>query len=84
MQTADFPGADAPYIDLPLERITQWAVFHRLQELSIPCECGLSKMLRVGVQTPTSALQVWSVVQANTAPRQCTVAHLNRCWSQVL
>lgn len=69
---------------LVLDRIERWNVYRRLQELSIPCDCASGKLLKVRVHTPTDALQVWGVVRQFTASRQVAVAHLERCWQQLV
>ncbi|MGF1570885.1 MAG: Asr1405/Asl0597 family protein [Nodosilinea sp.] len=67
---------------LELDRIHQWNVFKRLQELSIPCECAWGQPLRVTVATPAAAIQTWSVVQHCTAPTANLAQHLDRCLQQ--
>lgn len=69
---------------LMLDCIERWNVYRRLQELSIQCDCAPGKSLEVRVHTPTDAIQVWGVVRQFTAPRQVTVAHLDRCWQQLV
>jgi hypothetical protein len=41
----------------------RWQIYHRLRELEISCECSAGKPLRVVVDTPTAAIQVWSVAR---------------------
>ena len=67
---------------LDLDRIERWNVFKRLKELSIPCQCACGQPLQVNIETATAAIQVWSVVQQFTAPRNVSIKHLERCWKQ--
>ncbi|MEO0406397.1 MAG: Asr1405/Asl0597 family protein [Cyanobacteria bacterium P01_A01_bin.135] len=67
---------------LELDPIERWAVFDRLQALSIPCHCAYNQPLRVQVATVTAALQVWSVVQQATQPRLALAERLESCWRQ--
>lgn len=67
---------------LGLDRVVTWEVYRRLQDLSIPCQCGVHQPLTVTAATPLALAQVWSVVKTQTAPRADQVAHLNRCWQQ--
>ncbi|MBW4467788.1 MAG: hypothetical protein KME07_20360 [Pegethrix bostrychoides GSE-TBD4-15B] len=61
-------------------RIERWQVYHRLQDLKIPCWCLADGTLRVEVQTSISALLLRSVVQQFVASRQEMVNWLERCW----
>jgi hypothetical protein len=65
---------------LDLDPVERWNVFNRLQELAIPCQCACGQPLRVDVETPTAAIQVWSVTQQLTVPREITLDRLERCW----
>jgi hypothetical protein len=61
-------------------RIDRWCVYHRLQELKIPCWCLADGTLRVEVQNSLGALLLRSVVQQFMASRQEMVHWLERCW----
>jgi hypothetical protein len=61
-------------------RIDRWQIYHRLQELMIPCWCPEDGSLRVEVQNGMGALLLRSVVQQFVAPRQEMVNWLERCW----
>ncbi|MEO1299235.1 MAG: Asr1405/Asl0597 family protein [Cyanobacteria bacterium J06636_16] len=69
-------------ITLDLDPINRWNVFHRLQELSIPCHCACGQPLQVSVTTAAAALQVWSVARQFTASRCLVIDHLNCCWKK--
>jgi hypothetical protein len=61
-------------------RIDRWRIYHRLQELMIPCWCPEDGSLRVEVQNSTGALLLRSVVQQFMASRPEMVRWLERCW----
>jgi hypothetical protein len=61
-------------------RIDRWRIYHRLQELTIPCWCLDDGSLRVEVQNGMGALLLRSVVQQFLASRQEMVNWLERCW----
>jgi len=61
-------------------RIDRWRIYHRLQELMIPCWCPEDGSLRVEVQGGMGALLLRSVVQQFVASRQEMVFWLERCW----
>jgi hypothetical protein len=63
--------------------ITRWEVYHRLQELEIPCECATERPLQASITTATAAIQVWSVVRQVTASRRELVTWLEDCWLSV-
>lgn len=57
----------------------RWQVYHRLQELGIPCHCSMGQPLWVTVNSPTDALQVWSVARIHQQSRQDLAQWLERC-----
>lgn len=73
------PLSDTHIVAIP--RIDRWRIYHRLQELMIPCWCLPDGSLRVEVQTGVSALLLRSVVQQFMASRQEMVNWLERCWN---
>jgi hypothetical protein len=70
--------ANSHLVSVP--RIERWQIYHRLQDLKIPCWCLADGTLRVEVQTSISALLLRSVVQQFVASRQEMVNWLERCW----
>lgn len=58
----------------------RWLIYHRLDELSIPCQCKTNQPLRVEITNVTAAIQLWSVTRRLTAPRQDLIDWLKRCW----
>lgn len=73
------PGSLVGHI-LAIPRGDRWRVYHRLQELLIPCWCSLDGYVWVEVNDPVVAAQVRSVVQQFFAPRQELVDWLEQCW----
>lgn len=63
-----------------VSRILRWQIYHRLQELRIPCWCPADGSLRVEVNDSVSAMLVRSTVQQFVAPRQELLDWLERCW----
>lgn len=75
-QPLHFPSS----VVLELAHIHRWSVYHRLQELSIPCWCAIGQPLRVVVNDAPTLLLVWSVLKSCTAPRQICQRWLEHCW----
>ncbi|MGP1371771.1 MAG: Asr1405/Asl0597 family protein [Almyronema sp.] len=65
-----------------LDRIERWNIYNRLQELAILCHCAKGQPLQVQINTVTELVQLWSVIQQFTAPRQTQLAYIERCWQQ--
>lgn len=65
-----------------IQGVQRWNVYHRLQQLEIPCHCRPHHPLQVQIDTPTAAIQLWSVLQQLTANRQSHIQRLQRCWQQ--
>ena len=63
-----------------VNRSERWEIYHRLQELQIPCQCSPNQPLRVQLDHATAAIQLWSVVRQLTAPRSELISWLNLCW----
>lgn len=61
----------------PVER---WAIYHRLQELEIKCDCDTASPLQVEIASPTDAMQLWSAVKHATASRHELIRWLENCW----
>ncbi len=58
----------------------RWQVYHRLQELAIPCWCDTNQPLRVHIDDALTAVQLWSVLRQLTTSRQDLVCWLERCF----
>jgi len=60
----------------------RWLVYHRLQELNIPCHCASNQPLTVSLRAPIQAIQLWSIIKQLRGSRQELVSWLNSCWQQ--
>ncbi|MEC4819279.1 MAG: hypothetical protein SAK29_39310 [Scytonema sp. PMC 1069.18] len=58
----------------------RWRIYHRLQELTIPCSCPPDGSLRVRVNGCLTAMLVRSTIQQFMASRQELIDWLERCW----
>ena len=65
-------------VEVPLG--DRWCIYHRLQELMIPCACPTDGSLRVEVNHGITAILVRSTVQQFTATRCELLNWLERCW----
>jgi hypothetical protein len=63
-----------------IPRSDRWLIYHRLQELMIPCWCPDDGSLRVEANNGIAAILVRSTVQQFVASRQELVDWLERCW----
>jgi len=66
-------------LQIPLS--DRWRIYHRLQELMIPCSCPADGSLRVQVNSLLAAVLVRSTVMQFLAPRQELVDWLEHCWT---
>lgn len=73
------PSNVSTYV-VSVPRVDRWRIYHRLQELTIPCWCLEDGSLQVDVQHGIGALLLRSVVQQFLASRQEIVNWLERCW----
>lgn len=58
----------------------RWYIYRRLMELEISCTCSTGKPLEVNVDTPTAAIQVWSVARQQLSERSQQLNWLDRCF----
>jgi hypothetical protein len=65
---------------IAIDRSDRWQVYHRLQELQIPCTCLKDGRLQVEVNTPQAVIQLRSVLQQFTHSRLQLCDWLERCW----
>ena len=61
-------------------RCDRWSLYHRLQELNIPCACPTDGTLRVDVNHAIALILVRSAVRQFIISRQEIVDWLERCW----
>jgi hypothetical protein len=60
----------------------RWDIYHRLQELGIPCKCTTCQLLSVEVSNPNELIQVWTVVKRMSSSRKNLIQLLNSCWEK--
>ena len=73
-----------PLIHVPeLKNMERWSIYHRLQELEIPCRCSTNRPLQVELDHPGAIVQLCYVVKQFTAPRSELINWLNNCWMSV-
>lgn len=65
-------------LQIPLS--DRWRIYHRLQELMIPCRCDNDGCLRVQVNGCLTAMLIRSTVQQCMASRQELINWLEQCW----
>lgn len=72
----------APYTTqvVNVSRSDRWPLYHRLQELMIPCWCLQDGTLHVEICDGANALLLWSVVRQFSASRKDLVEWLHQCW----
>lgn len=63
-----------------IKNTARWSIYHRLQELEIPCKCSTDRPLQVELNYPNAIAQLCSVVKQSTASRSELIQWLNRCW----
>lgn len=58
----------------------RWDVFRRLKDLGINCQCSTNEPLLIDLYSPTTAIQIWSVVRQCSNSRQDLITWLDNCW----
>lgn len=66
--------------EIAIDRTDIWQAYYRLQELEIPCQCGVNQPLQVQLSHPIAAIQVWSVIKYLRGSRNELITWLNDCW----
>ncbi|BAT52791.1 hypothetical protein NOS3756_17320 [Nostoc sp. NIES-3756] len=72
------PPWSSQVLQIPL--CDRWQIYHRLQELMIPCSCHADGSLRVQVNSWLTAILVRSTVMQFLGSRQELIDWLERCW----
>ena len=65
---------------LNITNTERWRIYHRLQELEIPCRCATEQPLSVELDCPYAIAQLCFVVKRLTASRSESLDWLDRCW----
>ncbi|MCA1994959.1 MAG: hypothetical protein LDL41_23355 [Coleofasciculus sp. S288] len=73
------PEADQEQ-EIEISWADRWQVYHRLQELEIPSQCGANQPLCAQINNVVAAIQLWSVVRQLTVPRRELASWLEQCW----
>ncbi|MEL6928592.1 MAG: Asr1405/Asl0597 family protein [Cyanobacteria bacterium J06600_6] len=58
----------------------RWEVYRRLKSLGIDCQCSTNEPLLVNLDSPTTLIQIWSVVRQSNVERGQLVNWLDNCW----
>lgn len=59
---------------------SRWEVFRRLQQLDVECKCSTNEPLLVDLYSPTTAIQIWSVLRQWNISRRELINWLDDCW----
>ncbi|MGB3761066.1 MAG: Asr1405/Asl0597 family protein [Rivularia sp. (in: cyanobacteria)] len=65
-------------VQIPYDQ--RWQIYHRLQELDIPCCCKSDGSLQVQIDNWIAAILLHSTVIQFTASRRSLINWLERCW----
>ncbi|QFZ92102.2 Asr1405/Asl0597 family protein [Synechococcus elongatus] len=68
------------WIQLDLDSTTRWDCYHRCCELALDCYCTPCHPLRIQIETPLQAIQVWSICQWIQRDRPSLSNFLESCW----
>jgi hypothetical protein len=63
-----------------IKNTERWGIYHRLQQLEIPCRCSTNQPLEVELDHPSAIAQLCYVVKQSTASRSELVDWLDDCW----
>lgn len=62
------------------DRVQQWNLYHRLQELGIPCGNSPFSIDIPDIPTVGTAIQIWCATRAVVSPKQEHISFLEQCW----
>ncbi len=74
------PASNAVHQIVQIPRYQRWQIYHRLQELNIPCACLSDGSLQVQINNSVAAILLRSTVIQFTASRPSLIDWLQRCW----
>ncbi len=63
-----------------IKNTERWSIYHRLQQLEIPCRCSTNQPLEVELDNPSAIAQLYCVVKQSTASRSELIDWLDDCW----
>jgi hypothetical protein len=70
-----------PEYRVAIDRCDRWLAEHRLQELGIVCSCSPEGGLSVAINSPLTAVQLWSTIRQLTTSRDWKLNWLKHCWN---
>lgn len=79
-ENSNFSAQKQPSRILPVKWAYRWDVFRRLKALGINCQCSTNEPLLVDLYSPTTLVQIWSVLRQSSAKRQQLIDWLDNCW----
>ncbi|MEL6931151.1 MAG: Asr1405/Asl0597 family protein [Cyanobacteria bacterium J06600_6] len=65
---------------IEIDRTESWFAYRRFQDLAIASSISTGQPLRVAVNDPHTAVQVWSVIKQVTGSRSELINWLEHCW----
>lgn len=65
---------------IQVECENRWEVYKRLQKLDISCRFQMYAPLEVQIDHSTDVMQLWSILQRTTMPRNILIGRLKNCW----
>lgn len=77
----DIPVDEQSKREISVKWAYRWEVFRRLKSLGIECQCATNEPLLVNLDSPTTLIQIWSVVRQSNLERVQLVDWLNSCWT---
>lgn len=76
----NFSAEKQPSRVLSVKWAYRWDIFRRLKALEIDCKCSTNEPLLVDLHSPTTLVQIWSVIRQSSAERQQLIDWLDSCW----
>ncbi|MEL6580020.1 MAG: Asr1405/Asl0597 family protein [Cyanobacteria bacterium J06621_12] len=80
LEQSDFSPSQETRKAIAVKWAYRWEVFRRLKALEIDCQCSTNEPLLVNLDSPTTLVQLWSVIRHTNAERQRLINWLNDCW----
>ncbi|MEO1376675.1 MAG: Asr1405/Asl0597 family protein [Cyanobacteria bacterium J06635_10] len=74
------PSSNVLHQIVQIPYFLRWQIYHRLQELEIPCYCREDGSLQVQLNSWIAAILLRSIVIQFTASRLSLIDWLERCW----
>jgi len=77
---ANFPVNDQYKREIGVKWAYRWEIYRRLKSLGIDCQCSTNEPLLVNLDSPTTLIQIWSVIRQSNIERMQLVDWLDNCW----